>query len=489
MNRTTLILALGLSLFADLAAGSESSFLQTDEPPSPNLLFVIADQWRGQALGFLEEDPVVTPHLDRFAEESLVLPETIANTPVCSPYRAMWMTGRYTASNGVFSNCNSRAAEYGYELRQSARCWSDVLADQGYSLGYLGKWHLDNPHRPYVECENNSEKFAWNEWTPPERRHGFDFWYAYGTYDHHMTPLYWANDSPREKPLRPKQWGPEHEADRAIEYLRNADGKYRKENAPFALVVSMNPPHMPYNAYPKRYLEAYADTPVEELLPRSNVDKTGESKMGKYALNNTKNYFAMITGVDDQFGRILNALREEGLAENTIVVFTSDHGNCVGIHGQISKNNHYEESVRVPFLVRWPGKIPPRHDDLLLSTPDLYPTLLGLLGFGEAIPEVVEGIDHSKLFRTGEGARPTSQLYRKGTYGDPRFGQRGVRTHRYTMMIEKREEKPDRVFLHDNVADPDQLQNIAAEDPERVEQLVRDELLPWLEKTGDPWRP
>ena len=468
----------------------------------PNLVVVFPDQMRGQALGFLGEEPVQTPNLDGFAAQSFVLPQAVSNMPVCSPFRAMLMTGKYPQSNRVTGNCCTKyhRVEQDCELQKSDRCWPDVLSDAGDSLGYIGKWHLDMPREPYVDCANNhsvcfdrtlheNRRVAWNEWCPPDRRHGFDFWYSYGTYDYHLTPLYWANETPRETPLRPKQWGPEHEADRAIEYLRNTDGKNRKEGAPFALVVSMNPPHMPYNAYPKHYLEAYADTPVEKLLPRANVDKTGESKMGKYALNNTKNYFAMITGVDDQFGRILAALREEGLAENTIVVFTSDHGNCVGIHGQISKNNHYEESVRVPFLVRWPGKIPPRRDDLLLSTPDLYPTLLGLMGFADAVPEVVEGIDHSKLFCTGEGARPTSQLYRKGTYGDPRFGQRGVRTHRYTLMIEKREGKPDRVFLHDNVSDPDQLKNIAAENPERVEQLVRDELLPWLEKTGDPWRP
>lgn len=486
MKRLVLLTTL---LLAGCAAASGVSPGGGDEPGHPNLLFVLADQWRGQALGFLGEDPVVTPRLDRFAEGSLVLTEAISNTPVCSPWRAMWMTGRYTQSNGVFGNCNSQAAEYGYELRESARCWSDVLAEEGYSLGYLGKWHIDNPHRPYVECENNSETFAWNEWTPPERRHGFDFWYAYGTYDRHLTPLYWANDTPREAPLRPKQWGPEHEADLAIRYLRNEGGEYRKEGAPFALVVSMNPPHMPYSAYPERYLEPYADTPVEELLVRGNVDLTGETKKGAYALKHTKNYFAMMTGVDEQFGRILDALREEGLAESTIVVFTSDHGNCLGAHGEISKNNCFEESVRVPFLVRWPGKIPARRDDLLLSTPDLYPTLLGLMGFTGAIPDVVEGTDRSALFRTGEGARPTSQLYRKGDYGDPHFGERGVRTARYTLMVERREEWPDRVVLFDRDRDPDQLVNLAEESPELVEQLVRDELLPWLEKTGDPWRP
>jgi arylsulfatase A-like enzyme len=97
--------------------------------------------------------------------------------------RAMFMTGQYPHANGVLGNCNSRTAPHGYELSQSARTWSDVLADNGYSLGYIGKWHLGSPFEPYVKSSNNTEEMAWNEWCPPERRHGFDFWYAYGTYD------------------------------------------------------------------------------------------------------------------------------------------------------------------------------------------------------------------------------------------------------------------------------------------------------------------
>ena len=102
------------------------------KPSPPNLLFVLADQWRGQALGFLGEDPVVTPNLDRFSSEGLVLPQAVSNYPVCSPYRAMLMTGRYPINNGVLGNSNSRGAQLGYELRKNALCWSDILHDRGY---------------------------------------------------------------------------------------------------------------------------------------------------------------------------------------------------------------------------------------------------------------------------------------------------------------------------------------------------------------------
>ncbi len=465
----------------------------TDETPpaesrQPNLVIVIPDQWRGQALGFMNEDPVVTPTLDVFASQGLTLTQAVVNYPVCSPSRAMLMTGRYPHANGVLSNSTSAAGEFGNELRASARTWSDVLASNGYSLGYIGKWHLDAPHQPYVESANNAADFAWNEWTPPERRHGFDFWYAYGTYDAHMRPMYWATDTPRDGAFYVDQWGPEHEADVAVRYLNNENGEYRDPDRPFALVVAMNPPHMPYDQFPQRYLEAYEGKTYRDLLVRPNVDFEGDSSMSVLARNHTKNYFAMMTGVDEQFGRILAALNEQGLEDNTIVIFTSDHGNSLGTHGQVSKNTHYEESMRVPLLVRWPGEIPPRQDDLLLSTPDVSPTVLELMGFADHIPAAVEGISHASVFRGGEGARPTSQLYLWVPVGQPEWGRRGVRTHRYTLMISKMPGEPTETVLHDNLEDPYQLENVAGENPDVVERLVREELTPWLARTADPWR-
>ena len=247
----------------------------------------------------------------------------------------------------------------------------------------------------------------------------------------------------------------------------------------------MNPPHMPYEFVPDKYKEIYADIPMEKLTQRPNIPPAG-TEWGDYYRENIRNYFAMITGVDEQFGRILKAINEEGLEKNTIVLFTSDHGNCLGIHNKISKNFHYEESVRVPFLIRWPGKIPSRIDDLLLSTPDIYPTLLGLMGFDEDIPEDVSGINHSTLFLTGQGERPHSQLYMSVPVGNEDMGRRGIRTHKYTLMISKHEEEVDPIELFDNIEDPYQLNNLSESRKDLVENLSN-ELIIWLQKTNDPW--
>jgi arylsulfatase A-like enzyme len=466
-------------------------------------VLVFPDQMRGQALGFLGEEPVLTPNLDRFAAEGIALTQAAVNYPVCSPYRAMMLTGKFPHSNGVLGNCNSASAPFGYELTESAFCWSDLLRNRGYSLGYIGKWHLDSPHRPYVGTSNNTDEMAWNEWTPPNRRHGFDFWYAYGTYDNHNKPEYWTTESPRTERVVVDMWSPEHEADMAIKYIRNDGGSYRDPRRPFALVVSMNPPHMPYQMVPDKYLDMYGDANSEDLIVRANVPPDGSYEFGsphphgdvgglltdgaRLARRQLKNYFAQTTGVDDQFGRILAALRDEGLEENTIVVFTSDHGNCLGCHNQVSKNVHYEESMRVPFLIRWTGTLPRRTDDLLISSPDIFPTLVGLMGFDADVPADVEGVSYAPLLLSGTGARPSSQLYIWTPLGNPATGRRGVRTHSHTMVVCRTEGAAPHYVLHDNVNDPFQLRNIADDHQDIVQELVESELNPWLEKNRDPW--
>jgi arylsulfatase A-like enzyme len=147
---------------------------------------------------------------------------------------------------------------------------------------------------------------------------------------------------------------------------------------------------------------------------------------------------------------------------------------------------HYEESMRVPFLVRWPSRIKPRRDPLLLSSPDIYPTLLDLMGFAADIPPDVQGVSHAVLFLTGQGERPTSQLYLQVPVGQPAWGRRGLRTDRYTFVVAKKPGAPVKTVLHDNRSDPYQLENVADQRPEIVKQLT-EELERWLRKNHDPW--
>jgi arylsulfatase A-like enzyme len=459
--------------------------LSAQKKQSPNLVFVFPDQMRGQSMGFMGEEKVQTPVLDRFAKEGVIFSNAISNYPVCSPTRAMLMSGQYPLQNRVIMNCTDFSAKFKCELPATTRCWSDVLNEKGYSLGYIGKWHLDSPHEPFVKTSNNNGDVKWNEWCPPERRHGFSYWHAYGTYDQHLRPMYWDTDDARDSFSYYDEWGPEHEANKAIDFIRNKDKKYREDGKPFALVVSMNPPHTGYNFVPQKYKDLYKDVSVESLINKPSIPPAG-SQWGDHYRNNIRDYYAAITGVDEQFGRILEALGEEGLAENTIVVFTSDHGNCLGIHGEVTKNNWYEESMRVPLLIRYPCRIKPHTDSILLSTPDISPTLLGLMGFSEDIPKTTDGENLSEYLLTGKGPKPVSQWYMRILDGNPLLDLRGIRTDRYTFVVNIKTEKQREVMLFDRKKDPFQMNNIADESPKLIREMSA-MLKQWLSKYQDPW--
>ena len=271
MNLSFKICCMGMPVLAFPFLGSAK------QPQKPNLVFIMADQWRGSALGYLGLEPVHTPHLDRLAAAGVSFEEAVSSYPVSSPARGMLMTGKYPVASKVWGNCNSENTPYGVELPAESRCWSDVLKDQGYTLGYIGKWHLDAHQKPYVNTANNKGKIAWNEWCPKERRHGFEYWIAYGTYDYHLKPMYWNADASREDFYYVDQWGPEYETDRAIEYLQN-EGGYRPEGQPFALVVSMNPPHTGYGLVPEKYKALYRDLDIEALCHRPDIPAKGTSE-------------------------------------------------------------------------------------------------------------------------------------------------------------------------------------------------------------------
>jgi len=493
-----------------VAASVPSSFASENTPkaarsaaknvPTPNLLIVFPDEMRAQTMQFMGEDPSLTPNLNKFAKQSAVLTENISNYPLCSPFRGTFMTGKYPISHGIVGNCNAKpegegdifaGSDFGHDLKQHETTWSDVLKEQGYSLGYIGKWHMDSPHAPFVQVPGSHRKDGrhWNDWTPPEKRHGFDFWHANGTSPSHSAPYYWTNDTPREQPIQVHKWSAEHETDVAIEFLKNQGGQYRDASKPFALVVSMNPPHTPYDETPQRYLDRFSGKTSKELNTRPNVDwdKQWGKKKGP---DHFKSYLAMVNGVDEQFGRLLAQLDQQGLSDNTLVVFMSDHGSCLGSHGYATKNQIVEESVRTPMLFRWPNKMKPKMDKMLFSAGDIYPSLLGLMGLSEYIPDSVEGTNYAnQILGLPQEDLPTSQPYIYIPYGGAAFGRRGVRTHRYTLQIERRAGKPLKYTLWDRKNDPYQLTNIAKDNMEIVEQLIHNELIPWLEKTNDPWRP
>lgn len=457
----------------------------------PNIVFIVADQWRKQSAGFWSKepyrsaihdagDPVHTPNLDRLADQSVVLTQAISTFPLCSPYRGMMLSGKLPHRNGVILNCNDQRPAS--QLREDVICVSDVLQEAGYSLGYIGKLHTDYPTpnlpgKKYATPPLASGRI-WDAYTPPgPKRHGFDYWYSYGTFDQHFNPHYWDTTGRYHEP---HEWSPDHDAKMAESYIQNKKGQ-RKEGAPFGLWVSINPPHHPYDQCKPEDLVPYQGASWEELAVRLNVDQSNDVMR-----NQIKNYFALVTGVDRAIGRVLNAIEEAGLAENTIVIVTSDHGEHMGSQNLTAKNYPYAESQDVPFLVRFPGRIAPRTDDLLIGTCDIMPTLLGLAGLDSMIPDDLDGSDYAELLRDIPSAvqRPESVFFFRninapvdsnGKVHDFITDFIGVKTSAHSFWISRKVKNWAEVGLYDIVNDPYQLNNLAETDPvlraEMVEKL------------------
>lgn len=465
-----------------------SAFSLTASAQNPNIVILMADQWRASALGCQGVEPVLTPNIDRFISQSVFCSQASSAYPVSSPARASFLTGLYPSSHAVKGNCNSATAPFGVELRTDDRCWSDILFAEGYTLGYIGKWHLDSPYQPYVKTSNNRGKIAWNEWCPPERRHGFTYWMAYGTYDRHLRPMYWSTQSAREEFFYVNQWGPEYEADCAIDYIKNTKGE-RDPNKPFALMVSMNPPHTEYNLVPQKYKDIYKELDTNALAMQFPNVPPADTPMGALFRNATRDYYACITGVDQQIGRIIDCIHECGLDENTIVIFVSDHGNCVGMNGQPTKDCAYEPSIKIPLAFKYGSKLTPGIYDRPIDLVDIYPTIFGLMGRSAWIDRRIHGQDLSACINGDLRNAPSSRpylIYNPRKTLEEGFGRRGIRTMRYTYVLDVANGKITKGFLFDREKDPYQLDNIYNSVSKEVRAQLHQELVTMLKHIDDP---
>lgn len=421
-----------------------------------NLIYIFADQWRYQAMGWVHEDQVLTPNMDRFAEESLCFEHAYSTFPLCTPHRGSLMTGKYPLSIGLWTNCKTGLEEK-LMLKPQETCIGNVLQSGGYKTAYIGKWHLDAAEQNFTS-HPESGAAGWDAYTPPgERRQGFEYWLSYGACDDHLNPHYWA-DSPRQ--IHPGKWSAEYETDKTLEYLE----KHREDQAPFALFLSYNPPHLPYELVPDVYYDRFRDIPITW---RPNVPgKKRTSEMEVIA----RQYFAAIYGIDQQFGRILSYLKEKGMEENTLVVLSADHGEMLGSHGLMSKNVWYEEAVHIPLLMRQKNRIMPGKSRTVFASPDHMPTLLELLNL--PVPDTCQGISHALSALGGKEQAP-EHMFLCSYPGTPEsvsafaklgmthkaHGWRGIKTPEYTYVITNGYMPGERQaeYLYDDRNDPWQL--------------------------------
>lgn len=453
----------------------------------PNLVYVFLDQWRYHAMGYVKEDAVSTPCMDAFAKESVDCTQAISTFPLCSPHRASLLTGKYPFSLGMWTNCKTGLSEV-LMLRPQENCIANVLKEEGYNTGYIGKWHLDAAEQNFEESPISGAE-GWDAYTPQgERRQGFDYWLSYGAMNNHMNPHYWENTPEK---ITPNCWSPEFETTKALEYM---DKKKDEEN-PFVLFLSYNPPHPPYDAVPDKYYNLYKDVPVHF---RDNVPQEKRTEDLKIK---TRQYFAAVTGIDEQFGRILNFLKENDMEEDTLIVLSADHGEMMGSQGCMSKNVWYEESIHIPLYIRQKGSLQAGKYEELFASPDHMPTLLGLLGV--EVPKTCQGFNHAAGIR-GEkidapqdaflcsypGMPEMVSAFEKQGLNSKCFGWRGIRTHSHTYAIYNGyTPNENRVkLLYDNIKDPYQMKplEITEENQELVEKYEQ-RLREYLDLQQDPF--
>lgn len=409
----------------------------------PNVIFVFADQLRRQAISFGGETNIQTPHMDQLAEESVDFVNAISGTPVCCPARASLLTGQYPHEHGVIINDVPMDAE--------ALTMGKLFGKAGYDTAYIGKWHVNAGGRSAP--------------IPKERQHGFEYWKVLEcTHDYNKSDYYEGSSTEL------KTWDGYDaiaQTNDAIQYIKS-----HNRETPFLLTLSWGPPHDPYETAPERYMDLIDEGSIV-LRDNVPVDKADEAR------SLLKGYYAHILALDDCLASLMNSLEETGISEDTIFVFWSDHGDMLLSHGEYFKQRPWEESIRVPLLIRYPRKLGSKGQkpESFINTPDILPTLLGMCGI--PIPDSVKGMDYSGYISAvaSDENPPNGHLAEIDDLADSvllschsPYGQftreeggreyRGIRTARYTYV----RDLDGPWLLYDNKTDPFQLTNLAAVD-------------------------
>lgn len=434
--------------------------MRNDAKKRPNLLFVLSDQQSYDMLGCYGNTQLITPNTDRLASEGIRFNHCVSNSPICTPYRGILFSGQHPLYNGAFSNDIQM-------LQGDGNCFGEVLRDAGYRMGYYGKWHLYGgdrnrpiPAGPY--------------------RYGFDGGFLTDNCTEEFRPgyCYYWNDA-GEKVFF-DEWEPYGQTRQALEFLDGCT-----EDEPFALFVSWHPPHNMGGRDGRFYYDTEPELmdlyDREKIELRENCEDTPETREAYHG------HMAMCTGVDTTLGWLTQKLKDMNLDDNTIVVFSSDHGDMLYSCGRPwPKGFPEDESLRVPLIIRWPERLAARTSDLIVSTFDLMPTILSMMDLG--VPETCQGKDLSQaIFNQDDDAVESTPLMII-SMGQ---GWRGIYTKRYTYSFDEGMESPVRFnCLYDKEADPRQQNNLFYLPEYRA---VRDELhretLQWMARFDDEFAP
>mgnify|MGYP006278902327 CR=1 FL=1 len=423
----------------------------------PNILIVLTDQLRRDALGCYGDPNVRTPNLDRLAAGGARFTAACSTYPICQPFRFTLMTGEYPHTRHVTS--------VAYRMSPAERTLADEFNDAGYHTVYVGKWHLYGGWAAPGGVEGGPRY----ERVPRRYQGRWRKWFGFEVNNNHFNTFYYEDDDPT--PIRLPGFQTDGLFDLAMDYLR--DG--RPKDRPFCCVLSVEPPHFPYEA-PPEFAAAWKDRELIDPPNYMHVDEYRVPEQKKQAEHyrtpeRRRLYYAMIENLDANVGRLADWLQAERLDEDTVVLFVSDHGEMGGAHhiDAYLKQYPFEESVGIPLIVSGPGVAAGAVLDEPAAAEDLLPSLLGLAGL-PARPDL-PGADVSPLAR-GERDR----LGREGVLlefvHDPRgkspfheLAWRAFRGRRWKYSVLGERNEPARPWqLFDLGEDPHEMRNLI-EDP------------------------
>ncbi|TLX76408.1 sulfatase [Labilibacter sediminis] len=419
-----------------------ASFLHANEPQKrPNVLIIQPDQHRGSVMGVDGDVDAITPNLDALANQGIRFTNAISGAPVCSPYRATLLSGMYIHKNGVVGN--------NILLNPEFNTLGNVFEDAGYATGYIGKWHLDGgiPEEKvggYIEVGERRQ--GWQEFMGYEKSHEFI--------------EVWKYDENKQK-VRVKgyDWEPTWHTDMAVDFIK----RKTEEGKPWCYYLAYGPPHLPEQC-PEDFLGMY--DPAKFTLP-PDVERDLNEAEKKDLRDRLQMYYAQVTAIDYEIGRLMKSLKEMGLDENTIVVYTSDHGDVLGSHNHDIAENYkrigikkkstlrtkgkpYLSAMDVPLLIRWPQKIKSNQvSEALVNTVDITATLLDMANLEK--PGNMQGVSMKDWCFKGQGTEKDA-LYIGLAKGSK--GWRGVYDGRYLYSTIGWQ------VLYDHQTDPYEMNNL-----------------------------
>jgi len=446
----------------------------------PNILIVMTDHQRADTA--LPEHPAITPNLDRFAAEGVTFTDAFCPSPHCCPARATFFTGLYPTRHGVWNNiCNDQALSRG--LKPGVRLWSEDLAEAGYALHFSGKWHVSVEESPadrgwtehFVSGGNGTHHgWHWDQYRKlaetgkqgdeETRKQGEILRPGYGTYT-----LY----APGEVEATGALQHDETAVAKALDVLLKltAGQSLAAGDQPWCLYVGLIGPHDPY-IVPQKYLHMYnlADVPLPPSYRDDLSDKPAiyrrmrETRFGQLSeqevRDGIRHFWAYCTYLDDLFGRLLAALDATGQRENTLVLYTSDHGDFCGEHGLFAKGIPcFQGAYRVPAVIRWPAGIvdPGRRVAAFVSLADFGPTLQDVAGMASG---TATGASLLPFLQDRSPASWRDEIHTQCNGVELYYTQRSVMTRDFKYVFNGF----DRDELYDLRADPHEMHNLA-DDP------------------------